>query len=157
MNENSERLRRTGFEVVVRVARKTGLLVVLGCIASFVVPFAAKAGYAWWLLPSSIAFGGILGILNFRWLALAVERIYMRKGATPVGANIAGAIFTVIKLSIIFVVLFVVIKWQLLDVFALLIGLSLCFMAIIWEGVTIMGRTRENAAVGSESEGPGPN
>jgi len=41
---------------------------------------------------------------------------------------------------VIFIVLFIVIKWRLLDVFALLIGLSLCFLAIIWEGVTIMGR-----------------
>lgn len=156
MNESPEKLRRIGNEIVFRVARKTALLAALGAIAAFLVPFFAKTGHAWWFLPSSILFGGILGILNFRWLAIAVERIYMKRGATPAGANLAGAIFSVLKLSIIFIVLFVVIKWRLLDVFALLIGLSLCFMAIIWEGVTIMGRMREEPSGGSGSDGPGP-
>jgi hypothetical protein len=37
--------------------------------------------------------------------------------------------------------LFIVIKWHLVHVFGLVIGLSLCFLAIIWEGAHMMQQT----------------
>lgn len=43
-----------------------------------------------------------------------------------------------LKLTAIFVILFIVIKWQLLNVFGLVGGLSLCFLAILWQGLTMM-------------------
>ena len=78
------------------------------------------------------------GFLNFRWLAIAVQRVYLRQGATPGISNLAAVIISILKLSIIFIILFVVIKWQLLHVFGLVAGLSLCFLAIIWQGATVL-------------------
>jgi len=40
----------------------------------------------------------------------AIERVYLRKGASSILANIAAAVVNVLKLSAIFIVLFVVIK-----------------------------------------------
>ena len=88
--------------------------------------------------PLSVLFGGVLGLLNFRWLAIAVQRVYLRQGATPGTSNLAAVIISILKLSIIFVILFIVIKWQLLHVFGLVAGLSFCFLAIIWEGATAL-------------------
>ena len=82
--------------------------------------------------------GGILGLLNFRWLAVSVERVYLRQGATPGLSNLAAVIISLLKLSLIFIILFIVIRYQLLHVFGLVAGLSLCFLAIIWEGATLM-------------------
>ena len=143
MTEEQNILIQSASEMVLRVAKKTALLLAVGALAAAVVRQVLLPERPWWELPASVLFGGVLGLLNFRWLAVAVERVYLKKGMTPVGANLAGAIINVLKLSVIFIVLFIVIKWQLLDVFALLIGLSLCFLAIIWEGVTIMGRMKE--------------
>ncbi len=70
-----------------------------------------------------------------------MQRVYLRKGATPVSSNLAAVIISMLKLSLIFIILFMVIKWQLLQVFGLVGGLSLCFLAILWEGATMMKQT----------------
>ncbi len=149
MTDERSTLRRTGAEIVLRVARKTALLVGAGAAAAFAFHAVLQPSAPWWSLPAGVLFGGVLGLLNFRWLAVAVERVYLKQGATPAGANMAGVIINVLKLSVIFIVLFVVIKERLLDVFALLAGLSLCFLAIIWEGTTMMGTLNK----GSDEKG----
>ncbi len=98
-------------------------------------------GERWWFLPASILFGGALGLLNFRWLAIAVERVYLRKGATAIVSSMAAAVIGILKLALIFIILFVVMKWQLVHIFGLVGGLSLCFLAILWEGATLMKQT----------------
>jgi len=143
MTDDRSPLGRTGSEIVLRVAKKTALLTAFGVAGAFAAQAVLKPAVPWWFLSASVLFGGVLGLLNFRWLSIAVERVYLKKGATPTGANMAGAIINVLKLSVIFIVLFVVIKERYCDVFALLAGLSLCFLAIIWEGVTIMGSVNE--------------
>ena len=130
--------------IVKGVAKKTSLIVLVAAVAALAYSLVVQAGERWWFVPLSILFGGVLGLLNFRWLAVAVERIYLRKGATPGVSNLAAAIIGVLKLSIIFIILFIVIKWQLLHVFGLVGGLSLCFLAILWEGATLMKKTLEN-------------
>ncbi len=131
--------------VVKGVAKKTAVLVALGAATFLGIAFFSASGQRWWLLPLSILFGGALGLLNFRWLAIAVERVYLRPGATPGLSNMAAVIINVLKLSVIFIVLFVVIKWQLLHVFGLVGGLSLCFLAILWEGATLMRHNLEGS------------
>lgn len=145
MTEHRDILARSGSEMVLRVAKKASLLLAAGAVAAALARHFLFSARAWWELPASVLFGGALGILNFRWLATAVERVYLKRGMTPAGANVAGAIINILKLSVIFIVLFIVIKWRLFDVFALLGGLSLCFVAIIWEGLTIMGSIREGS------------
>lgn len=124
--------------IIKGVAKKTALIVSLAAVASLVFAFLRGVDQRWWFLPLSVLFGGLLGLLNFRWLAIAVERVYLRQGATPVVSNLAAVIISLLKLSLIFVILFVVIKLQLLHVFGMVAGLSLCFLAILWEGATLM-------------------
>ena len=67
-----------------------------------------------------------------------------QKGSNAWRSNLAAAIINVLKLSVIFIVLFIVIKWQLLNVFGLVGGLSLCFLAILWQGLTLMKNVSAN-------------
>ncbi len=137
MTEEARAGNRSAAAIVKGVAMKTALLVAVGA--------AAFLGYAVflgadrpWRLPLGALFGGFLGLLNFRWLALAVERVYLREGATPGLSQLAAAVISFFKLSLIFVVLFVVIKLRLLHALGLVAGLSFCFLAILWEGLTVM-------------------
>ncbi len=134
--------------IIKGVARKTALIV-FAAVCGIVV-FAVYRGLdqRWWFLPASVLFGGALGLLNFRWLATSVERVYLRRGATPGLSNLAAVIISVLKLSLIFIILFVVIKYNLMHVFGLVGGLSLSFLAIIWEGVTVMKKTLIHDAEG---------
>lgn len=122
------------------VARKTALIVSIASAATLAFTLLRSTD-RWWFIPVSILFGGVLGLLNFRWLAIAVQRIYLRHGATPGISNLAAVIINILKLSIIFIILFIVIKWNVLHVFGLVGGLSLCFFAIIWEGATVLKDT----------------
>ncbi len=125
-------------DIVQGVVKKT-LMLSAGAIAGvFIYSALVAAERQWWLIPASILFGAALGLVNFQWLAVAVERIYLRKGATPGVSNIAAAVINILKLAAIFVVLFIVIKWQVLNVFGLVGGLSLCFFAILWQGLMLM-------------------
>ncbi len=124
--------------IIMGVAKKTALIVSVAAVAALVINLIRQSEPRWWFLPLSVLFGGGLGFLNFRWLATSVERVYLRKGATPGLSNLAAVIISILKLSVIFIILFVVIKWQLLHIFGLVAGLSLCFLAILWEGVTTM-------------------
>lgn len=131
-------------EITKGVAKKTALIVSAAAVGSLIFALLRGADQRWWFLPVSVLSGGILGLLNFRWLATAVERVYLRQGATPGLSNLAAVIISVLKLSLIFIVLFVVIKMQLLHIFGLIAGLSLCFLAIILEGAMIMKRNVTN-------------
>jgi ATP synthase I subunit len=124
--------------IVKGVAIKTSLIVLVAAAVDLAYVLVRHGGERWWFDPLSILFGGALGLLNFRWLAFAVERIYLRKGATPGLSKLAASIISVLKLSAIFIILFVVIKWQLMSIFALVGGLSLSFLAILWEGAAMM-------------------
>lgn len=111
----------------------------MGAVAALVYALPRQSGL-WWSLPGGICFGGALGLLNFRWLAFAVERKLAKRIQPAVSSTPAAIILNVFKLAAIFVVLFVVIKWQLVNIFGLVIGLTLSFLAVIWEGLTIISR-----------------
>ncbi len=130
--------------IIMGVAKKTALIVCAGSAVAVLISFLQHNGQQWWFLPLSVLFGGGLGFLNFRWLATSVERVYLRKGATPGLSNLAAVIISLLKLSVIFIILFIVIKWQLLHIFGLVAGLSLCFLAILWEGVTVMKKSLQS-------------
>ncbi len=138
MSDDAQVRKQVVTSIIRGVAAKT-LMIVLPVSAALLLFALFRGGESrWWFLPGSVIFGGILGLLNFRWLAVSVERVYLRRGATPGLSNLAAIIISLIKLSLIFIVLFIVIKYQLLHVFGLVAGLSLCFLAILWEGVTVM-------------------
>jgi hypothetical protein len=129
--------------IIKGVTRKTAIIVSIAVVFVLVVGNAGQQ--PWWLMPASILFGGALGLLNFRFLAITVEQVYLRKG-TPAGVSkFAGTIISMLKLSAIFAVLFVVIKSQVLHVFGTVAGFSLCFLAILWEGVLLVKNTSNQA------------
>lgn len=132
-------MRKQAVSAILRgVAKKTALIVSAATVAVLIFTVVQEGGERWWFLPLSVIFGGALGLLNFRWLAMAVQRVYLRQGATAGLSNLAAVIISFFKLSVIFIILFVVIKWQVLHIFGIIAGLSLCFLAIIWEGATLM-------------------
>ena len=141
MTDESQIRRQAVTSILKGVARKTALIIVPVTSAALAFSLIVQQGDRWWFLPMSVLFGGALGLLNFRWLAIAVERVYLKKGATAGVSSLAAAIISVLKLSSIFIILFVVMKWHLVHIFGLVGGLSLCFLAILWEGVTLMKQT----------------
>lgn len=138
MTEEAQSRQQTVAAIVKGVAKKTSLIVSLAASTAFLYSFITPSGRPWWFVPLSVLFGGVLGLLNFRFLATSVERIYLRQGATSALSTLAAAIISILKLSIIFIILFVVIKWRLLHIFGFLAGLSLCFLAILWEGLRLI-------------------
>jgi len=147
MTIDETQLRKQAVDAILKgVAKKTALMVSVASAGSVVYSVIQKIAQPWWFLPVSVLFGGALGLLNFRWLAIAVQRVYLRQGATSAGSNLAAVIIGLLKLSLIFIILYIVIKWRLLNVFGLVGGLSLCFLAILWEGSTMM----HQASNGSE-------
>ena len=145
MTTDETRIRQQSVDAILKgVAKKTALIVSLASACAAVFALIRETAQPWWFLPASVVFGGILGLMNFRWLAIAVQRVYLRKGATPLSSNLAAIVISILKLSLIFIILFVVIKWQLLQVFGLVCGLSLCFLAILWEGATLMKQSAQH-------------
>lgn len=139
MTTDDARIRTQVVESIIKgVAQKTALIGFIAAAGVLAFGLIQRTAQPWWFLPASILFGGMLGILNFRWLAIAVQRVYLRQGATPVTSNLAAVIISILKLSLIFIILFIVIKWQLLHVFGMVAGLSFCFLAILWEGSTMV-------------------
>ena len=141
MTDEAQTRQRAIAGIIKGVAKKTALLTVGSAAAVLVYTLFRDSGQRWWSLPASVLFGGALGLLNFRWLATAVERVYLRKGATPGLSSLAAAVISILKLSLIFIILFLVIKWRLLHIFGMVAGLSLSFLAILWEGATLMKQT----------------
>jgi len=147
MTADETQLRKQAVDAILKgVAKKTALIVSIASAGVVVFSVIQKTAQPWWFLSASVLFGGALGLLNFRWLARSVQRVYLRQGATPAGSSFAVVIISLLKLSLIFIILFIVIKWQLLHVFGLVGGLSLCFLAILWEGSTMTQETSKSSA-----------
>jgi hypothetical protein len=124
--------------IIKGVTWKTALIVF---IAVLLVLVGGNAWHPWWIMPVSILFGGALGLLNFRFLAITVQQVYLRKGAPAGLSKFAGMIISMLKLSAIFAVLFIVVKFQVLHILGTVAGFSLCFLAILWEGVLLVKGT----------------
>jgi amino acid transporter len=139
MTTEETQIRQQAVNAILKgVAKKTAIIGSIASVFALLFSVVQKTAHPWWFLPASVLFGGILGLLNFRWIAIAVQRVYLRKGATPATSNIAAGVISILKLSLIFIILFIVIKWRLLQVFGLVGGLSASFLAILWEGATMM-------------------
>lgn len=144
MADNIGLVEHTANAVAAGVARKTAILAVAGIIAAAVVQMTAWPGTAVWPVSAGVLSGAALGVINFRWLAYAVERVYLRQGTTGLLANVAAAAINVLKLSAIFIVLFVVIKNQWVHLAGLVIGLTICFGAILWQGYGLVAGLKQD-------------
>ena len=133
-------LRHAAARIVNRVMSKTAILTIAAVVVVLVVGGLRAGSHGWWEVPAGILFGAALGLLNFRWLATTAERFYAKRGMTPGRGQIIGLLVSAFKLSAIFVVLFAVIRWKLLNIVAVVGGLSVCFLAILWEGLMALTR-----------------
>jgi ATP synthase I chain len=124
--------------VVSGVVRKTAIITAVGLAGAVALQATLWPDLPFWTVPAGVVFGGVLGVVNFRWLAAAVERVYLRQGASGALSQVAAAVITVLKLSTIFVVIFVAIKWSVVNIFGLVAGLTFCFLAILWQGLSVM-------------------
>ena len=138
MNGKATTVEHSAVAVATGVAKKTAVLTGFGTIAAVAVQMTAWPGLSPWTIPAGVLVGGALGVLNFRWLAYAVERVYLRQGTSSLLASIAAAAMNVLKLSAIFIVLFVVIKNQWVHLAGLVLGLTFCFGAILWQGYGLL-------------------
>jgi hypothetical protein len=130
-------------DVAAGVAKKTGMLAVAVAVAAAAVQMTAWPGTDVLPVAAGVLFGAALGALNFRWLAYAVERVYLRQGTAGLLANLAAVAINVLKLSAIFIVLFVVIKNRWVHLIGLVIGLSACFTAVLWQGYGLVAGLKE--------------
>lgn len=130
-------------DLVCAVVKKTLLLLIV-VTGSAMFLLKRGSGEVWWSIPGGIVFGATLGVVNFRWLAKSVERYYLKTDQSAGVAKILGGLITFIKLTAIFVVLYIVIKWHVFNILALVLGLSISFVAIIWQGIASVGRAQHH-------------
>jgi hypothetical protein len=128
----------TARAIVDGVVKKAALITLAGLVGAVVLQVTLWPHLPFWPVPAGVLFGSAIGVLNFRWLALAVERVYLKRGTTDAVSSVAAAFITVLKLSAIFIAIFIVIKWHLVNIFGLVAGLSCCFLAILWQGMSVM-------------------
>lgn len=138
MNDSASPSAPTARAVIDGVTKKTAILAVIGAGAAFGLRSVLWPAQPLWTVPAGVLAGGVLGAVNFRWLARAVERVYLRQGASGALSTAAAVVVNVLKLSAIFVVLFIVIKKDLVNIYGFVAGLSLYFLAILWEGFGVM-------------------
>ena len=144
MTGKSDAVEHSAAAVAKGVAKKTAVLTGIGTIAAVAVQMTAWPGFSPWTIPAGVLVGGVLGVINFRWLAYAVERVYLRQGNSSLLANVAAAVINVLKLSAVFVVLFVVIKNQWVHLAGLVLGLTFSFGAILWQGYGLVKGLKED-------------
>lgn len=142
MTEKPNDLRQAG-AVVARVAAKTSVLASIAAVIVLIFLLLTGEGQ-WWSFPLGIIIGGALGILNFRWLAFIVERVYTKRERHSVLPRILDWPFNILKLSAIFIILYIVIKHKLVHVVGLVTGLTISFLAIIWEGFSAMSKMEKS-------------
>lgn len=140
MTENRD-IHTLVLNIVRGVAIKTALLTTLAAIFSVII-LLLQGGEGLWMFTAGLIIGGGLSVMNFRWLAFTVEWLYLKKNRQKADSGILRWPVTIIKLSAIFFILFILIKYKLVNLIALVIGLSLSFLAIMWEGFRVMSGIR---------------
>ncbi len=95
------------------------------------LPIALLSAFIdWRMLPAGIILGGVLCLVNLRGLAWGIEALI--KGARPK----AGVIFfSLLRLFFLFSIIFLVVKFNLVNIFGLVIGFTVVFAMIIIEGL----------------------
>ena len=144
MADNAAAVEHSANDVAMGVAKKAAILTAAGLLAAAAVQMTAWPGTPLWPVSAGVLVGAALGVLNFRWLAYAVERVYLRQGTSSLLANVAAAAINVLKLSAIFIVLFVIIKNQWVHLAGLVTGLTLCFGAILWQGYGLVAGLKQD-------------
>lgn len=115
-----------------KVERKAWVLTLLMVIASFIF----KSLH----VTMGIALGGVLAILNYYWLKKFVLIIFEKKKGKV--TKISGFLYF-FKYVITGAIIFIVIKYKIVNVFGLLAGLLVIIIAITIEGMAKMSILRK--------------
>jgi hypothetical protein len=110
--------------------------------AFFVLPLvaAASALFGWKLFPLSVVVGGVLGLVNIRGLAWGVEGLLGTHRAT--GRMI---FFSMFRLLILFITLILLVALRLVNVFGILVGLTIVFVLLLIEGYRISKKSADSS------------
>jgi hypothetical protein len=146
MSDETQNQHQIVHTIIRNVMIKTGLVVGIGTAAGLMYALTQSAEPRWWFMPGSILFGGALGFLNFRWLSFAVERKLKKSAGGPSEpSNPVVTIINILKLAAVFIVLFIVSKWRLVHMIGFIIGLTLFFLALLWEGLAFVSNSKNRA------------
>lgn len=114
-----------------RIQRNALILLLLLGVGSAVVQGGAMA--------LSVLLGGVLGILNFRWMAAGVDQLIYRGSGKGVGVTVAKFLG---RLLLIFLAFFAIIHSSFLSLWGALLGLSVFVLAAMLEAVLLMFKVR---------------
>ncbi len=107
-----------------RVTRKSLIILLLSA--------AVSAFYQWSEVPLGIIAGGVFGILNLRGLVIAVEGLVGSERAT------AMIVFmSMTRLFLLFVSIFILIWFKIINVLGMLFGFTVVFVFILIEGLKV--------------------
>ena len=83
-------------------------------------------------ITAGVALGSLISILSFRWLRKFVSALLSSGRSRP---PLLLVILNFSKYLIMGVALFFAIKYDLVNAIALLVGVSVIFLAVCWEGI----------------------
>ncbi len=109
------------------------------------LPFVAAVSMLlrWKLFPISVIIGGVLGLVNIRGLARGVEGFLGTH--KPTGSMI---FFSMFRLLILFTTLILLVALRVVNVFGILVGLTIVFVLLLVEGYRI-AKDSDNESAGS--------
>ena len=109
--------------------------------AAWVAAALMLLGSIYWRSPqvsAGIALGSLISILSFRWLRKFVAALLSSGRSRP---PLLLLILNFSKYLVMGVALFFAIKYDLANAIALLVGVSVIFLAVCWEGIRAHRRT----------------
>jgi len=111
-------------EILRRVIKKSLIIILPAAVASAFIEGKK--------LPLGIVAGGVLGILNLRGLVRNVQGVIGSKHAT------AKIVFlSMFRLLGLFVAIFILIWFKIINVLGLLFGFTVVFVLILYEGMKV--------------------
>ncbi len=112
-------------EMIKRINRQS--IIVLLIAAAF------SAFMDWKKLPLSILIGGALALANLKGIHWGVSALINPEEASEAKGKLV--FFSMFRLLIVFVILAVMLYFKLVNIFAVLIGLTIVFVIIMKEGL----------------------
>ena len=111
-----------------------------------IILFVLASGITFYLYSGraalSLAVGGVVSTINFRWLKQAVDFVILRGGSGPVGKRVAWQYAG--RYALIVLTLYVTIRFSLLFPAFIAAGLLVYVLAILLESVFEIGKSWKN-------------
>ncbi|HLQ77621.1 MAG TPA: ATP synthase subunit I [Terriglobia bacterium] len=115
---------------------RTGLVLLVLVTAGTFFFYSARAA-------ASLAVGGLISTVNYRWLKQAVDFVILQGGVGPVGKRVAWQYAG--RYALIVVTLYVTIHFSLLIPALIVAGLLVYVFAVLLESVVEIGKSWKNS------------